>query len=681
MSNSKGNPECKFRLLLEENPAENDPGVSGKTDSTSRADELSRARAALKESENRLAGVIESAMDAILSVDERQRIVLFNPAAEKMFGRSAADALGRNINELIPPRFRSAHPAHMRSFAETAVTRRYVGGQECLFGLRADGTEFPAEISISQSESGEGKLFTAIVRDVGERRRAEEALREREERLRALLNATSDVIYRMSPDWSEMQHLDGRGFIADTAAPSKDWLQAYIFPDDHALVTETIQRAIRNKSVFELEHRVRQADGSIGWTLSRAVPRFNANGEIVDWIGMASNVTRRRCADSDRQKAEAALRESEQRLRLFIECAPAALAMFDRDMRYLQVSRRWRADYGLGDGELIGLSHYEVFPDVSEQWKVAHRRGLAGEVLRSESDRFDRADGTVQWVKWEIRPWYGTSGQIGGIVIFAEEITQRKRAEEQLQRKAEELIRSNQDLEQFAYVASHDLQEPLRMVSAYTQLLGERYRGRLDDTADTYIGYAVEGASRMQALIQDLLAFSRVGRRAHERKIIDCTGVLDEVTKNLHALVAECGAGLNVGTLPLVFADRSQMVQLFQNLIGNALKFRAEKNPVVSISAEKKGDEWIFAVADNGIGIAPEHRQRIFEIFQRLNSRADYPGNGIGLSICKKIVEQYGGRIWAESEVGKGSTFKFSLPATQLAGQSMERKKQAHAGA
>ncbi len=240
---------------------------------------------------------------------------------------------------------------------------------------------------------------------------------------------------------------------------------------------------------------------------------------------------------------------------------------------------------------------------------------------------------------------------------------ERKRAQDELARKVDELARSNEDLEQFAYVASHDLQEPLRMVAAYTQLLAERYRGKLDDNADKYIGYAVEGAVRMQALIEDVLAFSRVGRNGHEHQATDCDSAVDEAIKNLTAAVQESGVTVTRSPLPILVADQVHLVHLFQNLIGNAIKFRGREPPVVKISAEKNGSEWLFTVADNGIGIAPEHKEFIFKIFQRLHTRSEYSGNGIGLAICRKIVEQHGGRIWVDSEAGQGSTFRFTLAA------------------
>ena len=237
-----------------------------------------------------------------------------------------------------------------------------------------------------------------------------------------------------------------------------------------------------------------------------------------------------------------------------------------------------------------------------------------------------------------------------------------KRLRDEHRRTQEELARSNRDLEQFASVASHDLQEPLRMVAAYTQLLAERYQGKLDANADKYIHYAVDGALRMQTLVQDLLAFSRVGRNGRHARLVDINEILRMVIGNLQAVIRETNAQLECNSLPSVVADQTQMLQLFQNLVGNALKFRGADIPRISIAATKTGEEWLFSVADNGIGIGPEHAETVFVIFKRLHTHAEYPGSGIGLAICKKIVEQHGGCIWVESQPGQGSTFKFTLP-------------------
>jgi signal transduction histidine kinase len=238
----------------------------------------------------------------------------------------------------------------------------------------------------------------------------------------------------------------------------------------------------------------------------------------------------------------------------------------------------------------------------------------------------------------------------------------RHRVEEDLARKVDELARSNADLEQFAYIASHDLQEPLRMVAAYTQLLSERYTGKLDENADKFLGYASEGALRMQVLIKDLLAFSRVGRNSADQGNVDCNEIMAEVLLSLASAIQESGAVVNCAELPMVWADRTQMAQVFQNLIGNAIKFREKAPPIVSVEVEKNEEHWLFSVKDNGIGIAPEYAENIFVAFQRLHARSEYAGNGIGLAICKKIIELYGGKIWVESQPGSGSTFKFTLP-------------------
>lgn len=228
-----------------------------------------------------------------------------------------------------------------------------------------------------------------------------------------------------------------------------------------------------------------------------------------------------------------------------------------------------------------------------------------------------------------------------------------------------ELARSNRDLEQFAYVASHDLQEPLRMVAMYTQLLAERYQGRLDENAEKYIHYIVDGALRMQTLVRDLLAFSRVGRQGAPLQSVDCNAVVAIALQNLQAAIQDSGARIEYSQLPTLIADSSQLTQLFQNLIGNAIKFRGAEPPQIRVSAEKRDKDWLFSVTDNGIGIAPQHAELVFVIFKRLHTQAEYPGSGIGLAICKKIVEQRGGRIWVESEPGRGSAFKFTLPAKE----------------
>jgi signal transduction histidine kinase len=248
----------------------------------------------------------------------------------------------------------------------------------------------------------------------------------------------------------------------------------------------------------------------------------------------------------------------------------------------------------------------------------------------------------------------------GRLAVEAED---HRRTARKLAKRTEEVERSNKDLQQFAYVASHDLQEPLRMVSSYVQLLQRRYKDKLDADAQDFIGFAVDGATRMQHMIQDLLSYSRVNTHGHPPAPTDTGGVLTQVLTNLRLAVDESGARITHDPLPVVEADGTQLVQLFQNLIANAIKFCSMPPPHIHVSAEKEDRYWVFSVRDNGIGLDPEFADRIFTIFQRLHTRQDYPGTGIGLAVCKRIVERHGGSIWVTSAPGEGSTFSFTLPA------------------
>jgi len=251
---------------------------------------------------------------------------------------------------------------------------------------------------------------------------------------------------------------------------------------------------------------------------------------------------------------------------------------------------------------------------------------------------------------------------VNAIQILLRDITERKQADEVLRARTDDLLRSNAELEKFAYVASHDLQEPLRMVTSYTQLLQQRYQGRLDADADEFIAYAVDGAARMRTLINELLAYSRVGTQGAPFVMADLDGVLDEVLQGLQVALSESGAVVTRGHLPGVWCDPIQIGQVLQNLIANAVKFRGTEPPKIRVGARRRGAEWVFSVKDNGIGIEPEYFDRIFVIFQRLQSRVQYEGTGMGLAIGKRIIERHGGRIWVESGPGAGSTFYFTLP-------------------
>jgi PAS domain S-box-containing protein len=274
-----------------------------------------------------------------------------------------------------------------------------------------------------------------------------------------------------------------------------------------------------------------------------------------------------------------------------------------------------------------------------------------------------RKDGTTLPVRLSVSEIVDRAGKLTGFLGIARDHTEVRRSQQELERLAEKLRRSNEDLEQFAYVASHDLQEPLRMIASYLQLLERRCEGRLDAEAGQYIGFAVDGAKRMQTLIRDLLAFSRVSASGGKAELVDLAVPVRTAMEDLKVAIAEKQAVVTIHPLPAVPGSAGLFAQLFQNLLSNALKFCAADTPRIDISAKREGGQWIVSVSDNGIGIEPEYREQIFAIFKRLHGRDHYPGTGIGLAICKRIVEHHGGRIWVESAPGRGSTFSFSLPA------------------
>jgi signal transduction histidine kinase len=366
---------------------------------------------------------------------------------------------------------------------------------------------------------------------------------------------------------------------------------------------------------------------------------------------------------TSRDANEKSLRESEERYRHlfdnmlegFAYCRMIYIDEEPYDFIYLAVNSAFETLTGLKN--VAGKKVSQVIPGIQ-----ASDPGLLetyGRVARTgKPERFETYVQALQ-------NWFSLSvycPEEGCFVAVFDVITERKRAEAEIKRHIEDLKRSNEELQQFAYVASHDLQEPLRMVASYTQLLAERYKDRLDDKAHKYIEYAVDGAVRMQLLINDLLAYSRIGTRGKLLEPVDAHAALEEAIHNLKLNIDEAQAVITNDKLPKVRADASQLAQLFQNLISNSVKFRKKERLHIHISARDEGREWLFSVRDNGIGIDEQYADKIFVIFQRLHTKEEYPGSGIGLAICKKIVERHGGKIWFESEPGKGSTFFFSIP-------------------
>jgi PAS domain S-box-containing protein len=370
---------------------------------------------------------------------------------------------------------------------------------------------------------------------------------------------------------------------------------------------------------------------------------------------------------SERRRIEEALRESEERYRTILEDIEEGYFEVDLAGNFTFLNDALCSRFGYPREQLIGMNNrqYTDEKNAEKLYQSFNRLYRTGEPIKALEAETIRRDGAKEIFEISVFLIRDSEGKPIGFRGTSRDVTGRKRAEEALKQKTEELARSNQDLEQFASVASHDLQEPLRMVTSYVQLLARRYQSRLDADAEEFINFAVDGATRMHTLINDLLAYSRVGTGGKPFEPTNCETILQQSLDNLQVTMEESGAVVTHDSLPTVMADDLQLGQLFQNLIGNAIKFHGEEPPRVHVSARPEGDRWIFSVRDNGIGIAPEFTERIFIIFQRFHSREEYPGTGIGLAVCKKIVECHGGRIWVESELGKGATFYFTLPASK----------------
>ncbi len=353
------------------------------------------------------------------------------------------------------------------------------------------------------------------------------------------------------------------------------------------------------------------------------------------------------------------IKQSRELFRILFYRSPIGTYII-QDGQFRLVNRQFAYILGYEEDELIGRPSLSfVLPEDRDAVRENAVSMLKGGSSLGYEFRVVNKQAKIKWVMETVVPIYyrRKRATLGSLI----DVTERKQMEERLKQITDEMQCSNTELEQFAYVISHDLQEPLRMVSSYTQLLAKRYSNKLDADADEFIAYAVDGAKRMQTLLHDLLDYSRVGTRGKPFSLVNCEHIVEQAMANLKIAIEECGASVSYDVLPTIMGDEGQLVRLFQNLIANAIKFRREEAPQVRISAQRRNNTVTFSVNDNGIGIDPQHSQSIFEIFRRLHTRDEYQGTGMGLAICKKIVERHGGHISVQSQPGQGSTFYFSV--------------------
>jgi PAS domain S-box-containing protein len=497
-------------------------------------------------------------------------------------------------------------------------------------------------------------LILVTFEDITERKKAEELAVARLNRYQSFIDVTGELGWTTNAAGEVLEDIPSfRDFTGQTYDEVKGWgwLKA-VHPEDAPSAKLAWQTAVANKTNYEVEYRLRRFDGVYRNFMTRSAPIFN-DGKIFEWVGTCIDITERKKVEETLLKSEHLLSESERIGKVGgwkINIDTNKLTWTNETYRIHEVDQNFTPTVQKG------ISFYtpesRIIIEQAVEQAIAHGKpfNLELQIITAKGNlRSIRAIGEPNLANREVQG-------------FFQDITERKKAEEALRIVAENLKRSNLELEQFAYVASHDLQEPLRMVTSYTQLLEQRYKGKLDADADEFIKYAVDGANRMRRLIDDLLSYSRVNSRGNPFRPTESELALDVALKNLQISIEENGAVVTHDQLPEVMADEGQLVQLLQNLIGNAIKFHAKEPPCVHVSAKHLQEkEYLFSVQDNGIGIDPQYFDRLFKIFQRLHTKEEYPGTGIGLALCKRIVERHSGRIWLESQPGKGTTIYFTL--------------------
>jgi PAS domain S-box-containing protein len=545
----------------------------------------------------------------------------------------------------------------------------------CLAGMEPPDLEFRVSLPDGSIRylNGRGHLvpqdaehrsirMLGIAQDITDRKRAEEALRQSEESFRSVVENAPEAIFVATQ--GRFRYLNPVAVRLFGAASDSELLHQpvveRIHPDSRAAVAEAIRQVEeKGRPSLPWAQKSIRLDGTVLDIEGSAVP-FLYEGEKGGLV-FIRDITERQRAEEELQAKEYLLSQSQSIAHVgswewTVQGDSSVMAWTPETYRLFGVSPD---DFVLSAETFVNLLHPDDRAGM-QFWMSACLAGLEPPDLEFRvclpdgSDRHINGRGHLLQQDADHKPIR--------MVGVAQDITAFKHTEEALLLRTDELKRSNTELEQFAYMASHDLQEPLRMVSSYMQLLERRYKGKLDADADEFIAFAVDGAKRMQNLINDMLAFSRVTTKGREFKPVEADAALKVGLANLQAAIEESHANVTSDPLPVVNADSGQLAQLFQNLIGNAIKFRGKEPPRIHVAVEHRAKEWEFTVQDNGIGIEPRHLERVFVIFQRLHSAAEYPGTGIGLAICKKIAERHGGRLWVTSEPGKGSSFHFTIP-------------------
>ena len=626
-----------------------------------RTAELAKATADSMSSEALLEGVINSAMDAIITVDEQQKIVIFNPAAEQMFHCPATDALGQSLDQFIPESFRSAHAQHVREFGETKVTRRQMGNLGSIAGLRVNGQQFPIEASISQVRVGERRLFTAIVRDITERKAAEEALRSRSARFRSLiensvdgitvLNAEGKIVYASPPAEQMLGYRPGE-MVGDRVLD-------LLHPEDRERYLAVRQTTLESSRPAPARFRMRHKNGS--WQIIESI-RSNQldNADVRGVVVNSRNVTE--------------LVQTEETLRrqaVLFEQTYDAVFVWEWNGPITFWNRAAERLYGYSREEAVGRIAHELLQtrtlgsEVPFSVPLERDGNWEGELEHTTRDcRRMTVDSRMALVRDEEHAY---------VLETTRDVTERKRAQEEIQLLNEDLERrvtqrtaelqaANKELESFSYSVAHDLRAPLRAVDGFSDAVLEDYGPQLPEEARKYLQTIRGGAQRMGRLIDDLLAFSRLNRQALSKQPVDMESLVRGVLEDAIPEGQEKNIQIVNGNLPAAYGDPSLLRQVWANLLSNAIKYsRHAEQARIEISAIEEPQRNVYFVRDNGAGFDMKYADKLFGVFQRLHRADEFEGTGIGLAIVQRVIHRHGGRVWAEAKVNEGATFYFTV--------------------